>query len=262
MKNHAILISLCLLATSAFAQPKATSSMKPLIVGGHEASIGEFPFIVSLQSASGSHFCGGSLIKKNWVLTAAHCVQGGIGRIVIGLHDRTDTKNAEIMKTKQVIPHPQYDDSTSDWDYALIQLDHDSNFQPVAVNPVEIQIPEKGAGQPVMATTAGWGTTSEGGYSLPRLLQKVEVPLVTHAACDKAYPGQVTDRMICAGLEEGGKDSCQGDSGGPLVVEDVNTHTAYLAGVVSWGYGCARPAQYGVYSKVNAAYDWIQQTAQ
>jgi trypsin len=92
-------------------------------------------------------------------------------------------------------------------------------------------------------------------------LQKVDVPLVSPAMCDKGYPGEITNTMICAGLEEGGKDSCQGDSGGPLVVTD-NNNQKVLVGVVSWGYGCARPGQYGVYSKVNAAYDWIMSNAQ
>lgn len=256
MKNHIITLGLVLAASTSMAF--ATGRVDSKIVGGVEASMGEFPFIVSLQTSSGSHFCGGSLIKKNWVLTASHCVQEGIGRIVIGLHDRTDDKNAEIFQAKKIIAHPQYDENTTDWDYALIQLSGDSKYEPIALNSEEIQIPEKST---LMATTAGWGTTTENSYYLPTLLQKVDVPLVSAAACDEAYPGKVTDRMICAGLEEGGKDSCQGDSGGPLMMEDADHHRA-LVGIVSWGYGCARPKQYGVYSKVNAAYSWIMENAQ
>lgn len=259
MKNHILAMGLILSATAAFAAPKTTLEQK--IVGGVEASIGEFPFIVSLQSSSGSHFCGGSLIRKNWVLTAAHCVQGTIGRIVIGLHDRTDVKNAEIMKPKQVIPHPKYDSSTTDFDYALIELDKDSNYQPITLNSSEIQIPNKGEDSQVMSTTAGWGAIKEGSYGLPKTLQKVDVPLVTAKSCNASYPTKITDRMICAGYDQGGKDSCQGDSGGPLVVEN-DSREQVLVGVVSWGYGCARPDLPGVYAKVNAAYSWILQTTQ
>ena len=90
------------------------------------------------------------------------------------------------------------------------------------------------------------------------MLQKVNVPLVSKAACnDKAaYGGDITDTMLCAGYKSGGKDSCQGDSGGPLVVTDANGETV-LAGVVSWGEGCARANKYGIYSKVSSAISWI-----
>lgn len=253
------LINVALMAamTLSFSLSQAsTSRFEGKIVGGVEASIGEFPFIVSLQSGSGSHFCGGSLIKKNWVLTAAHCVRGGsVGRIVIGLHDRTDTRNAEIMTPKRIIAHPQYSSSTLDNDFALIELSADSAYAPVRLNDAEIDL----SGADVISTTAGWGTVREGSSSLPTLLQKVDVPLVNAERCGKAYPNKITDRMICAGYDEGKKDSCQGDSGGPLIANDVNGQ--YLVGVVSWGAGCARPNKYGVYSKVNSMIDWINTNA-
>ncbi|KAF0126066.1 MAG: trypsin [Elusimicrobia bacterium] len=218
------------------------------IVGGVEAQKGEFPFIVSLQASS--HFCGGSLIKKDWVLTAAHCVEGGyLKSIVIGLHNQLDAGAAERFTPAKVITHPGYNTDTMANDFALIKLSGESRYSPVKLNKNEI------AG-PAGFTTAGWGTTSEGAWSGSNLLMKVDVPFVSAGKCDGAYPGKIDGSMICAGFEEGGKDSCQGDSGGPLVMGSGSSRS--LVGVVSWGYGCARPNKYGVYAKVNHVIGWIE----
>ena len=221
------------------------------IVGGVQATKGEFPFIVSLKSSYGSHFCGGSLIKKNWVLTAAHCVEGGyLKGVSIGLNNQADTVGVEKFTVLQIVKHPGWNTNTMDNDFALVQLSGDSKFAPIALNTKEIV-------SKVDFVTAGWGTTSEGG-SVSKNLMKVTVPFVDKQTCLKSY-SDVTDTMICAGYPQGGKDSCQGDSGGPLVV-GTGSNMA-LAGVVSWGEGCARPNKYGVYAKVNGALDWINATA-
>jgi trypsin len=233
------------------------NTTKPLIVGGEEATPGEFPFIVSLQSKYYGHFCGGSLIKKNWVLTAAHCVDGSIDSVVIGLHKRSKLTGTESFTVKRVIAHPSYNTPTAmDYDYALLELDGNSSFEPIAVNGVELSIPKDEASS-VLATTAGWGTLRAGDWGLPDALQKVSVPLVAPDVCTEAYPG-ITDRMICAGYKAGGKDSCQGDSGGPLMIETTDNQKV-LVGVVSWGQGCADADYYGVYSKVNAVTAWIEE---
>merc|ERR1712243_316649 len=65
------------------------------------------------------------------------------------------------------------------------------------------------------------------------------------------FPHQITDSMICAGLDQGGKDSCQGDSGGPFMCGNQ------LSGVVSWGYGCAEAGYPGVYTQTSYFIDWI-----
>ena len=234
-------------------------SAAPRIVGGVEAKPGAFPYIVSLQADGFGHFCGGSLIADRWVLTAAHCVDGGVDSVLIGLHDRKNPSSAEKFTVANIYVHPKSDMSTMEYDVALLELSESSSFKPVALNDAEISI---SSSSPVLATTAGWGTTSSGSSSLPSILRQVSVPLVSKADCNAkdSYNGDITDSMLCAGYKTGGKDSCQGDSGGPLVVTQADG-TPVLAGVVSWGEGCALKNKYGVYAKVSAALDWIKTTS-
>merc|ERR1711974_280318 len=119
-----------------------------------------------------------------------------------------------------------------------------------------IALPEDGEEytEGTTCTVSGWGTTSEGG-SLARILQKVDVPVVSDKSCRKSYStSQIADSMICAGFEQGGKDSCQGDSGGPFMCGNQ------LSGVVSWGYGCAEAGYPGVYTQTSYFVDWVNST--
>ena len=106
-----------------------------------------------------------------------------------------------------------------------------------------------------------WGSLT-GGNNFPNELQEVNVPIVSRTNCNdgNSYGGLITTRMICAGVSAGGRDSCQGDSGGPLVVRDSQNRYQILAGVVSWGFGCAEPDLFGVYSRVALLRNWIVQT--
>ncbi|GLH05764.1 Trypsin-7 [Gryllus bimaculatus] len=107
------------------------------------------------------------------------------------------------------------------------------------------------------AVAAGWGTTSQGGAVSP-VLREVEVPVMSNDECRRTGYGarRITDNMLCAGYPEGRKDSCQGDSGGPLHVP--MDKLMCIAGVVSWGDGCARPNYPGVYTRVNRYLSWLK----
>merc|ERR1712096_210093 len=127
-----------------------------------------------------------------------------------------------------------------------------------------IALPE--AGQVTEAGTdcviTGWGTLTEGGFGLPNVLHKVTVPVVSDEDCNAAYGAAgyaVEPSMICAGLDEGGKDSCQGDSGGPFFSNE-SLETRELLGVVSWGIGCGRAGYPGVNTEVSYFVEWITET--
>ena len=100
----------------------------------------------------------------------------------------------------------------------------------------------------------GWGHLSNWGFN-PNALMQASLPIVSEQQCKNAYPGEIDDSMLCAGLDEGGIDTCKGDSGGPLVCEFKGTW--YLEGVTSWGHGCAKPGKYGVYANVRALRSWL-----
>jgi trypsin len=121
------------------------------------------------------------------------------------------------------------------------------------VQPIRLTNAEPYAGHNSVVT--GWGTLSSGSSSLPSRLQVATVPIVSREECDASYSayGGITENMICAAVEGGGKDACQGDSGGPLVVDGL------LAGLVSWGAGCAEPLYPGVYSNVASLRSFVTQ---
>ena len=226
---------------------------QPFIVGGDVVNPAcpdcKYPFMVSIQSGWGGHFCGGSLVREDWGVTAAHCVNNDAPTdlvVKIGLHDQNNTQGSETRNVTQIIIHPNYDSWSLDNDYALLQLSEPSTFQ-----PIKLITDESHDNDGIMTTTMGWGTTSSGGWSSDVLLE-VDVPIDDNCGF---IGDEITENMICAGDENGGEDSCQGDSGGPLIVEWNNEYE--LIGIVSWGYGCADAGYPGVYSRIESKKDWF-----
>jgi hypothetical protein len=251
---------------AAFAQerpPINTAILDAEIVGGQAADPGEYPWQAMLLDQDGRFACGGTLIDPQWILTASHCTDGTtITTIVLGAHQRTATAESsrQTIPVDQIIRHPAYNNSTFDNDIALIHLSRPAqlNQRVALIAPIAAdQAALVSAG--TVAIVTGWGTTSEGG-SLATALQEVAVPLVSHSLCSAAYANDLSVNMLCAGLRAGGKDSCQGDSGGPLIVPDSTTPAGWqVAGIVSWGNGCARAGYYGVYTNVINYTGWISQ---
>ncbi|KAG7204744.1 hypothetical protein KM043_005158 [Ampulex compressa] len=223
------------------------------IVGGQPTSIDQHPFQVSLRF-NNRHVCGGAVISEEWVITAAHCVQGAFRRFIsikVGVSDLSS--RGVLVRAREIFPHEKYTRLDSDYDIAVIRLEKRLVFDQ-RVRPIALASMADHYTPGTKAEVTGWGVLRSNG-SLSNKLRKVEVPLVSDADCSRLYVGRrITPRMLCAGyVNVGGKDACQGDSGGPLV------QYGRLIGIVSWGFGCAEPSFPGVYTRVAALRGWIAQ---
>lgn len=246
------------------------------VVGGVPATIHGWPWmaLIGYKDSLGqvSFKCGGSLITKRHVLTAAHCMRRDLSSVRLGEHDTsTDTETNHIdVPVVKTVTHNLYDKKDGHSDMALLYLGEDVPFND-AVRPICLPLSEPIRSRNFEGYTpfvAGWGRTQEGGKSAS-VLQELQIPIISNAKCRELYTKigkslsekQFNDAVMCAGELEGGKDSCQGDSGGPLMLpqRDGTAFFYYQVGVVSYGIGCARAEVPGVYTRVAKFIDWIQE---
>lgn len=248
---------------------------QPAIVGGSDVpDPNPYVWQISLGTASEeghSHFCGGSLIAANWVLTAAHCFEPeqvtnpSTLSVAVGARVLSEVTEANLYGVSRVIVHSEYDKETVANDIALMELD-----RPVENQDWQIAMatPEQDADVTVagtIATMTGWGGLKAYPHTqeppedqtYPDILQVVQIPIVANDVCAEANQ-DLTEKQLCAGEEAGGKDTCQADSGGPMIVTD-SENAQLLVGVVSYGKSCAEAGFPGVYTRVAAYTDWIQE---
>jgi len=239
-----------------------SAKLTPKILGGLPAPAGAYPWQVSLQradlDAGRGHYCGASIRNERWLVTAAHCMAGlqpSDVKVVAGV--QTMSASTPRLAVSRIVVHKQFSSTSGDYDVAIVMLQQPltlgPNIQPVSAIS---QSDEQKLGDKMLMVT-GWGATQEGGQPV-RTLREVAVPLVSNKECNDplAYNGKVTDRMLCAGYAQGGRDSCQGDSGGPLATG--RDGSSRLVGIVSWGEGCARPGKPSVYARVSVLNSWIE----
>ncbi|AGH81580.1 peptidase S1 and S6, chymotrypsin/Hap [Psychromonas sp. CNPT3] len=252
-----------------FFSLNANALMSPRIIGGIDAPIDKWPFMVLLKAhddpnSKTYNMCGASLIDKQWVLTAAHCLikMDGVKRLksslslYIGEYDRTD-QNITPVTPIAIYIHPDYNAVFLKNDIALLKLP-----SPVSTEILPRSTPsrtQQGVSNSELVTALGWGSTVPYAPTdrdtvktvTSAILQEVALHLQSDSLCAKSVGPNMTDFKLCA--TDSGKDTCQGDSGGPLILS--TSHGFRQVGVVSSGSGCGHNA--GVYTRVAQYQNWV-----
>ncbi|XP_055696410.1 serine protease snake-like isoform X2 [Lutzomyia longipalpis] len=242
----------------------------PLIVGGEEAQLAEFPHMAAIGwNSTGNNEiewgCGGVLISEEFVLTAAHCSLKHIPEYVrLGDHDLIKVDEGaqpQQFKIREIMRHPEFHVPIKYNDIALIRLEGRAKLGKFVRPACLWQSPSINYTQ---AIATGWGQIE---YSGPRsdFLLKVSLNITSNELCNQQYeitralPKGIAETQLCAGFDNKGKDTCQGDSGGPIqVVTPDNTCIFHILGIVSTGKFCGSANTPGIYTRISSYLNWIE----
>ncbi|XP_067635249.1 collagenase-like [Eurosta solidaginis] len=256
-----IALSLLLCVTSAFenrgsmAQKVAVSSR---IANGQTAGANDFPYQVGLSLFDGKNeaFCGGSLINKKWVLTAAHCTFDAIsGTVYLGSITLLDPIVSREVDKCNIKVHEAFDMETLFNDIALIKIasvTYSDAIQPVSL-PKCASSYDTYIGEPVMAS--GWGHTSDKAATYSPVLKFANMKVVSNEVCAHEYTHIVTEMLCTSTVNRIG--TCYGDSGGPLVLASSKQQIGIISFHSLHGCDAGKPAGH---TRVTSYLDWIQRT--
>ncbi|NWV93247.1 GRAK protein, partial [Machaerirhynchus nigripectus] len=228
------------------------------IIRGHKVHPHSWPYMAAIQNKNLDVFCGGTLVEKQWVLTAAHCeINGSEDRVVLGAHRASVAeKEQQIFEIMEIFRHQKFDWSSGKNDIMLLKLNDTAKMNKyVQLLPLPASFEDVEPG--TLCKVAGWGNTSPGKPS--KYLQEANLKIVDRKSCDKKYDNKpkITINMLCAIGKNRflPSDACQGDSGGPLIC------ACQYRGIVSFGKECGKRGIPGVYTRLTETYiDWIKET--